>query len=49
MEKRGHVVPEDVQAVLPGVVSHRLLSATEGRRINGFDVAQQLMKQVAVP
>jgi hypothetical protein len=38
-----------VQAVLPGVVSHRLLSATEGRRINGFDVAQQLMKQVAVP
>ena len=49
MEKREHVVPEDVQAVLPGVVSHRLLSATEGRRINGFDVAQQLMKQVAVP
>jgi MoxR-like ATPase len=49
MEKRDHVVPEDVQAVLPGVVSHRLLSATEGRRINGFDVAQQLMKQVAVP
>ncbi|HEX2830117.1 MAG TPA: AAA family ATPase [Burkholderiales bacterium] len=49
MEKREHVVPEDVQAVLPGVVSHRLLSATEGRRINGFDVARQLMKQVAVP
>jgi MoxR-like ATPase len=49
MEKREHVVPEDVQAVMPGVVSHRLLSATEGRRINGFDVAQQLMKQVPVP
>src|SRR5690349_14547743 len=49
MEKREHVVPEDVQSVLPGVVSHRLLSATEGRRINGFDVAAQLMKQVAVP
>jgi MoxR-like ATPase len=49
MENRSHVVPEDVQAVLPGVVSHRLLSATEGRRINGYDVAQQLMKQVAVP
>src|SRR4051812_2579254 len=49
MEKRDHVVPEDVQAVLPGVVSHRLLSATEGRRVNGFDVARELMKQVAVP
>jgi MoxR-like ATPase len=49
MEKRDHAVPEDVQAVLPGVVSHRLLSATEGRRINGFDVARQLMQQVAVP
>ena len=49
MEKRDHVVPEDVQAVLPGVAGHRLLSVTEGRRINGFDVAQQLTKQVAVP
>src|SRR5688500_11395353 len=49
MEKRAHVIPEDVQAVLPGVVGHRLLSATEGRRINGFDVARELMKQVAVP
>ena len=49
MEKRTHVIPEDVQAVLPGVVAHRLMSTAEGRRINAADVAQHLMKQVAVP
>ena len=49
MESRKHVVPEDVQAVLPGVVGHRLMSRIEGARVNGFDVAQQLMKEVAIP
>jgi hypothetical protein len=37
-----------VQAVLPGVVGHRLTPAGEGR-INGTDVAEHLIKQVAVP
>lgn len=49
MERRKHVVPEDVQAVLPGVVGHRLMSRIEGARVNGFEVAQQLMKDVAIP
>jgi MoxR-like ATPase len=49
MERRNHVVPEDVQAVLPGVVGHRLMSRVEGARVNGFEVAQQLMKEVAIP
>lgn len=49
MEKRKHVVPEDVQAVLPGVVGHRLMPTVEVGRVNGFDVASQLIEQVAIP
>ena len=49
MEDRRHVVPEDVQAVLPGVVGHRLVPSAEVGRINGTDVAQHLIKQVAIP
>jgi MoxR-like ATPase len=46
---RHHVVPEDVQAVLPGVVSHRLAPGPEASRMNGSDVAQHLIKEVAIP
>jgi len=49
MAGRGHVVPEDVQAVLPAVVSHRLVPAGEITIANGADVADQLIKQVAIP
>jgi MoxR-like ATPase len=49
MEGRAHVVPEDVQAVLPGVVGHRLAAASDAARMNGTDVAQHLIKQVAIP
>jgi MoxR-like ATPase len=49
MEGRGHVVPEDVQAVLPAVVSHRLVAAGEVTHANGADVAESLIKQVAIP
>ena len=49
MEGRNHVVPEDVQAVLPGVVGHRLAMAGEAGRVNGADVAEQLIKRVAIP
>lgn len=48
MEGRTHVVPEDVQAVLPGVVGHRL-TQTDVTRVNGTDVAHHLIKQVAIP
>jgi MoxR-like ATPase len=46
---RGHVVPEDVQAVLPSVVGHRLVPAEEVSRVNGTDVAGSLIKQVPIP
>ncbi len=49
MEGREHVVPEDVQAVLPGVVGHRLAQSAELARANGADVTQHLIKQVAIP
>ena len=49
IEGRQHVVPEDVQAVLSGVVGHRLTPAGDTGRINGADVAQHLIKQVAIP
>jgi MoxR-like ATPase len=46
---RTHVIPEDVQAVLPGVVGHRLSPGPEPSRLNGTDVAGHLLKEVAVP
>src|SRR5687767_3100565 len=49
MAGRNHVVPEDVQAVLPAVVGHRLIPAGDVTRANGFDVAAHLIKQVAIP
>ena len=47
--ERGHVLPEDVQAVLPAVVSHRLVPAEDVSRVNGHDVAELLIKQVPIP
>ena len=41
MEDRRHVLPEDVQAVLPGVVNHRLP--------RGATSAEELLHQVRVP
>jgi MoxR-like ATPase len=49
MADRGHVLPEDVQAVLPAVVSHRLVPAEDAGRVNGYDVADLLIKQVPIP
>ena len=45
---RDHVMPEDVQAVLPGVVTHRLRSYGTIVQV-GFDPAQHLLKAVAIP
>ena len=49
MAGRAHVMPEDVQAVLPAVVGHRLIRSGEVTRANGADVADHLIKQVAIP
>jgi MoxR-like ATPase len=43
---RDHVLPEDVQAVLPGVASHRLRPAGDGAP---GDTAQRLIGAVALP
>jgi len=49
MEGRNQVLPEDLQAIIPGVVGHRLFVAREGARINGVAVAEHLIEAVAIP
>lgn len=46
---RGHVLPEDVQAVLPGVVSHRLALNNPKLSVSPDAAAAFLIKQVPVP
>jgi len=46
MDGRDYAIPEDVQAVLPGVVGHRLLSA-QGTPTD--DLATMLLTGVAIP
>ena len=46
---RSHVVPEDVQAILPGVVGHRLVGTGQVSRPTSNDIAAHLVKQVAIP
>jgi MoxR-like ATPase len=54
MNGRGHVVPEDVQIVLPPVVEHRLHAAigdiqTIGDHVgDGSELVEQLLRKVAV-
>ena len=49
MSGRSQVLPEDVQAIVPGVVGHRLYVARDHTRINGADVAEQLIEAVPIP
>lgn len=49
MEGRDQVLPEDVQTVLPGVIGHRLHSASETSRVNGSEVSRMLISEVAIP
>jgi MoxR-like ATPase len=51
LDGRDHVIPEDVQSVLPAVVSHRLRVATrEGSRaMQGPELATHLLQAVAIP
>ncbi len=44
-----HVLPEDVQAVLPNVVGHRLQSAREQGDGSPTKLAKQLIKQIPIP
>ncbi|MEE8321540.1 MAG: AAA family ATPase [Gammaproteobacteria bacterium] len=44
-----HVLPEDMQAVLPSVVGHRLQSAREQSDGAPVNLAEQLIEQVPIP
>lgn len=44
---RSMVIPEDVQAIFPGVASHRLVQRASGR--SDHAVAQQLLAAIAIP
>ena len=49
MHGRHQVLPEDVQAIVPGVVGHRLYVARDNGRITGAAVAEQLIEAVPIP
>ncbi len=46
---RAHVVPEDVQAVLPAVVGHRLRVRDRAHEAAPEDIAARLLREVAIP
>jgi MoxR-like ATPase len=48
MEDRDHVLPEDVQVVLPGVAGHRL-QFVDHRQDDGQDPVGLLLKSVPIP
>ncbi|TAN79124.1 MAG: MoxR family ATPase [Gallionella sp.] len=49
LDERDAVLPEDVQAVLPGVTSHRLQAVGEYQKHNSDTLARELVEAVAIP
>lgn len=49
LEGRDHVLPEDLQTVLPAVVGHRLHPADDRRGTTPADLAEGLLEAVAIP
>ncbi len=49
MDKRNQVLPEDVQAVLPGVIGHRLLSTGDHTHNSSADLVENIIREVAIP
>ncbi len=49
IDGRDHVLPEDVQAVLPGVATHRLHPVVNGVRRTSSDIAVGLVEAVPIP
>jgi MoxR-like ATPase len=49
LDARDAVIPEDVQAILPGVVSHRLQSSGEHTKRNSEMLVRELIEAVAIP
>lgn len=48
MHDRMHVIPEDVQMVLPSVVDHRLRSVTDASGRSGESYSQRLLNEVDI-
>ena len=46
---RDAVIPEDIQAVLPGVASHRLQAIGENSKQNSDTMMRELVEAVAIP
>jgi MoxR-like ATPase len=49
LEGRDKVIPEDVQAVLPGVAGHRLRPVHDGVRVTSVEKANDLISAVPIP
>ncbi|HEY7840399.1 MAG TPA: MoxR family ATPase [Gammaproteobacteria bacterium] len=49
LHDRRHVLPEDVQAVLPGVIGHRLIMHADERGVTPAAAARHLLQQVPIP
>ncbi|OOZ37561.1 AAA family ATPase [Solemya velesiana gill symbiont] len=49
MDGRFQVLPEDLQAVLPSVVSHRLHTTDDTGIDEGTDLAEQMLESVPIP
>ncbi len=49
LEGRDKVIPEDIQAVLPGIAGHRLRPMHDGVRHTSINTARGLISAVAIP
>ena len=51
MRRRGYVIPEDVQAIAPDVLRHRIGLSYEAQaeNISQEDIIEQLLNSVKVP
>lgn len=49
VDERSAVIPEDVQAILPGVVSHRLQATGEYAKHDSETLVRELVEAVAIP
>jgi MoxR-like ATPase len=49
IDGRDAVIPEDVQAILPGIASHRLQGMQDAQRQDGEKLARELIDAVPIP
>jgi MoxR-like ATPase len=49
LDGRDHVMPEDLQSVLPAIVGHRLSPAGGPGTANRNQLVERLLQQVAIP